>query len=245
MSDVIALPHFIWPFISPARGARLSITSFDAQRFDDSAFAFHGMALPDSLSRAVTKRRAEYLAGRVCARHALSALDIHVTALPSLTDRQVDWPLPAKGSITHARDLAAALVATTSTHQGLGVDAELWLSVERADYLATSILTPDEQQAIDGFTPEQRARLVTLTFSLKESLFKALYPLTGTRFYFHDARIEGLDPTVSSGQCTLVLDCTLSETWQSGMRLIGDHADLDDHALTAVMIDAAPGTTVL
>ncbi|ARS53505.1 4'-phosphopantetheinyl transferase family protein [Kushneria konosiri] len=245
MSDAIALPYLRWPFITPARGARLSITSFEVQRFDDSAFAFHGMALPDTLSRAVTKRRAEYLAGRVCARHALSALDIHVDTLPSLADRQVDWPLPAIGSITHARDLAAALVATTSTHQGLGVDAECWLSPRRADYLATSILTPGEQRAIGDFTPEQRARIVTLTFSLKESLFKALYPLTGTRFYFHDARIEGVDPTASAGQCTLILDCALSEAWQPGMRLVGDYADLEDHALTAVMVEADKSPTNL
>ncbi len=198
MSDAIAPPHFCWPFVSPASGARLSMTSFDVERFDDSAFAAHGMTLPDSLSRAVTKRRAEYLAGRVCARHALAALDIHVNTLSALPDRQVDWPAPARGSITHARDLAAALISTAPFHQGLGVDAERWLTPERADYLAASILAPREQQAVKDFTCEQRARAITLTFSLKESLFKALYPLTGTRFYFHDAFIEGIDPTIGS-----------------------------------------------
>ena len=240
MSNAIAPPHFCWPFVSLARGARLSMTSFDVQCFDDSAFAACGMALPESLSRAVTKRRAEYLAGRVCARHALAELDIHINALPSLADRQVDWPTTVRGSITHAHDLAAALVSTTPTHQGLGVDAERWLTPERADYLATSILTPCEQQALSVFTPEQRSRAITLTFSLKESLFKALYPLTGTRFYFHDARVEGLDPTASPGQCTLILSCTLSEIWLPGTRLIGDFADMGDHALTAVMTDAIP-----
>ncbi|GHC16609.1 4'-phosphopantetheinyl transferase [Kushneria pakistanensis] len=245
MSDAIAPPHFCWPFVSPAGGARLSMTSFDVHRFEDSAFAAHGMALPESLSRAVTKRRAEYLAGRICARHALAALDIHVDALPSLADRQVDWPTSARGSITHARDLAAALVSTTPIHQGLGVDAERWLTPERADYLATSILTPYEQKAVKDFTFEQRARAITLTFSLKESLFKALYPLTGTRFYFHDAYLEGIDPTVSSGQCTLILNCVLSEAWQPGMRLTGDFADMNDHALTAVLTDATPNTGVI
>lgn len=240
MSNAIARPYFCWPFISPARGARLSMTSFNVQCFDDSAFTACGMALPESLSRAVTKRRAEYLAGRVCARHALAELDIHVNALPSLADRQVEWPTTVRGSITHARDLAVALVSTTPIHQGLGVDIERWLTVERADYLAASILTPCEQQTLSVFTPEQRSRAITLTFSLKESLFKALYPLTGTRFYFHDARIEGLDPTASPGQCTLVLSCTLSETWLPGTRLTGDFADMGDHALTAVMTDAMP-----
>ncbi|WP_456269820.1 4'-phosphopantetheinyl transferase superfamily protein [Kushneria sp. AK178] len=240
MSDAIALPHFCWPFVSPARGARLSMTAFDVQRFDDSAFAAFGMALPDSLSRAVAKRRAEYLAGRVCARHALAALDIHVSALPSLADRRVDWPVPARGSITHAHDLAAALVGTAPAHQGLGVDAERWLTPERADYLAASILTPVEQQAAGALTPDQRARLVTLTFSLKESLFKALYPLTGTRFYFHDARVEAIDPAAASGQCLMTLDRSLSREWPSGTRLTGDFATLDDHALTAVITSVTP-----
>ncbi len=235
MSDAIAPPHLCWPFISSASGARLSMTSFEVQRFDDSAFAAWDMALPENLTRAVTKRRAEYLAGRVCARHALAALDIHVSALPGLADRRVDWPVPARGAITHAHDLAAALVSTAPIHQGVGVDAERWLTPERADYLAASILTPHEHQAIQAFTFEQRARVITLTFSLKESLFKALYPLTGTRFYFHDAFIEEIDPTLSPGQCTLVLNCMLSETWQPGARLIGDFANMNDHALTAVM----------
>ncbi|WP_170140460.1 4'-phosphopantetheinyl transferase family protein [Kushneria indalinina] len=216
------------------------MTAFDVQRFDDSAFATHGMALPENLTRAITKRRAEYLAGRVCARHALAALDIHVDALPSLADRQVDWPTPARGSITHAHDLAAALVSTAPDHQGLGVDAERWLTPERADYLAASILTRREHQAIQAFTPKQRARVITLTFSLKESLFKALYPLTGTRFYFHDAFIEEIDPTATSSQCILVLDRVLSDAWQPGARLIGDLADMNDHALTAVITTAMP-----
>ncbi|SPJ33602.1 4'-phosphopantetheinyl transferase family protein [Kushneria phyllosphaerae] len=243
MSNAIAPPKSCWPFVSPDRGARLSLATFDVQRFDDSAFAACSMALPESLARAVPKRRAEYLAGRVCARHALARLDIHVNALPSLADRQVDWPELARGSITHARDLAAALVSTAPSHQGVGVDAERWLTPERADYLAASILTPCEQQVIGTLLPEQRARAITLTFSLKESLFKALYPLTGTRFYFHDARVEALDPMVSPGQCRLVLNCALSDTWLPGVRLIGDFADMGNHALTAVMTDAIPDST--
>lgn len=216
------------------------MTTFDVQRFDDSAFPFHGMALPESLSRAVTKRRAEYLAGRLCARHALAALDIHVNALGSLPDRQVDWPIPARGAITHTHQLAAALVGSAPDHQGLGIDAERWLTFERADYLAGSILTPREQRAIEILPPEQRARAITLTFSLKESLFKALYPLTGTRFYFHDAWIDVFDVTASAGQCTLVLGRALSASWQPGTRLIGDFADMEAHALTAVMTGATP-----
>ncbi|MFC0337310.1 4'-phosphopantetheinyl transferase family protein [Kushneria avicenniae] len=219
----------------------MSLTTFDVQRFDDSAFPFHGMALPDSLSRAVTKRRAEYLAGRLCARHALAALDIQVNALGSLPDRQVDWPTPSRGAITHAHDLAAALVGTAPDHQGLGIDAERWLTPERADYLASSILTPREQDIIDAFTPEQRARAITLTFSLKESLFKALYPLTGTRFYFHDAWVDTFDATAPAGQCTLVLARALSASWQPGTRLTGDFANMGAHALTAVMTGAIPG----
>lgn len=65
---------------------------------------------------------------------------------------------------------------------------------ERADRLAGEILTPSELEAFASLGDHERAELVTRTFSLKESLFKALYPLVKQRFYFQDAEVLEATP---------------------------------------------------
>ncbi|MDP1007553.1 4'-phosphopantetheinyl transferase family protein, partial [Klebsiella pneumoniae] len=70
-----------------------------------------------------------------------------------------------------------------------GMDLENVLSLERAERLAGEILTADEMQRMALIPREQMALLVTLTFSAKESLFKALYPIVQKRFYFEHAEV--------------------------------------------------------
>ena len=74
---------------------------------------------------------------------------------------------------------------------------------------------------------------MTLTFSLKESLFKALYPLTQQRFYFEHAEIVEWSPT---GTARLRLLTDLSLRWRKGVELEGQFRLTDKHLLSLVSV---------
>ncbi len=73
------------------------------------------------------------------------------------------------------------------------------MPLERAERLAGEILTADELKRMAHVPREQVALLVTLTFSAKESLFKALYPIVQKRFYFEHAEVVRMGS--SQGLC--------------------------------------------
>ncbi|ASK32979.1 4'-phosphopantetheinyl transferase (plasmid) [Alcanivorax sp. N3-2A] len=192
-----------------------------------------GVPLPESLASAVAKRRTEYLAGRVCAQAAMAALGHRPVQAPAVNaDRSPAWPAGVAGAITHSQGRAAALVGDARHWRGVGLDAEAWLPPDRAQRLEKQILTGAEREALGGLDAHQRARRITVTFSVKESLFKALYPLTGQRFYFHDAALED-DQTV--------LLKTLSQAWPAGARLPFHWQEDPAHGVLSWITVAAPG----
>ncbi len=207
-----ALPPCLYALQTRAWGTRLVLArcNYAASRFDDDAYAIAGIPAPTTLNDAIAKRRTEYLAGRLCARAALQEV-LGMSTVPEIgADRAPLWPPGAVGAITHGHGEAAALVGDQRQWQGLGLDHEHWLAPARAERLRHELLTAEENAALEGLTAQQRARHVTLTFSVKESLFKALYPLTGRRFYFQDAAL-------SDDHITLRTD--LSTEWSAGTAL--------------------------
>lgn len=225
------IPPFCQLLLEPASlqlpGARLVCASFDPACL--AAEDFQRCAIEPV--RGVAKRQGEYLAGRLCAREALRQL-CGQALVPGRDEEGVPiWPAGVVGSITHGAGRAAAMVASRRDWRGLGLDLEKQLSAERAAKLAGEILTPTELQRAEGLDPLAFARLVTLTFSLKESLFKALYPLVLKRFYFHDAELLG-QPAVGQAELRLLID--LSADWPAGTRLSGQFAEFDGYLLSLI-----------
>src|SRR6516225_8640665 len=70
------------------------------------------------------RRRAEFTAGRRCAREALARLGL--PAAPVLAGRAGEprWPAGVTGSITHCAGYRACAVARTADVTALGIDAE-------------------------------------------------------------------------------------------------------------------------
>ena len=70
------------------------------------------------------RRRAEFTAGRACARTALARLGL--PAAPVLAGRAGEprWPAGVTGSITHCAGYRACAVARTADLAALGIDAE-------------------------------------------------------------------------------------------------------------------------
>jgi len=206
---------------------------FDPQKLVDGDFQRCLIEPPASIQRSVAKRQTEFLAGRLCAREAMRRLDGRVHAPLIGEDRAPIWPQDLTGSITHSTGWAAAIVARKTVWRGLGLAVEQLMSHERAARLGGEILTPAEVQRLSSGPDHQTAKVVTLTFSLKESLFKALYPIVLKRFYFEDAELlEWSD----DGTARLRLKIDLSEEWHNGKELDAQFSVQDGQLLSLVAI---------
>ncbi|MFO2465837.1 4'-phosphopantetheinyl transferase superfamily protein [Pseudomonas sp. 15FMM2] len=222
-----------WPLPESLPGTVFLSTRFDPALLDAGDFQRCAMPPPASIQRSVAKRQAEFLAGRLCARAALQQLE-GLDCIPAIgEDRAPVWPSHICGSITHSTGQAAAIVAHKARWRGLGMDLENVLTHERAERLAGEILTGDEMQRMAAGSQEQIAQLVTLTFSAKESLFKALYPIVQKRFYFEHAELlEWCD----TGHARLRLLTDLSSEWCHGTELEAQFAVRDGQLLSLVAI---------
>ncbi|WP_104910746.1 4'-phosphopantetheinyl transferase [Pseudomonas sp. LG1D9] len=224
-----------WPLPATLPGTVFLSTRFEPKLLEPGDFQRCAVPPPASIQRSVAKRQAEFLAGRLCARSALQQLE-GLDFIPAIgEDRAPVWPSHISGSITHSTGHAAAIVGHKAQWRGLGMDLENLLPLERAERLAGEILTPDEMQRMATGPREQVAQLVTLTFSAKESLFKALYPIVQKRFYFEHAEVvEWSD----SGFLRLRLLMDLSSEWCYGKELEGQFAVDDGQLLSLVAIGA-------
>ena len=218
------------PLPNVLAGAQLISTRFDPALLAEDDFARCGIAPV----RGVAKRQAEYLAGRLCAREALRRVTGQASVPAVGEDRAPQWPRGVVGSITHGDNWAAALVAPEDRWRALGMDVERLLPAERAQRLQGEILTPAELLRLQDLDENARALRISLTFSVKESLFKALYPLTLMRFYFHDAEL--LDVGDDSVRLRLLID--LNAHWRSGAELDGQFGLFDGKVLSLVAVAA-------
>lgn len=218
------------PLPKPLIGSHLISLHFDPLRFTPDDFARCG--IPPV--RGVAKRQSEYLAGRLCAREALRRLKGYDLVPAVGADRAPQWPAGVSGSITHGDNWAAALVAETGHWRAIGLDVERLLPPERAERLQQEILTGQECRRLLELDEAARAPRISQTFSLKESLFKALYPLTLTRFYFHDAELLECD----NGSARLRLLTDLSPQWRAGCELDGQYSLFDGRVLSLVAVAA-------
>jgi len=230
-----ALTHH-WPLPRALPGVVLVSSAFDPKQLVDGDFQRCLIEPPASIQRSVAKRQTEYLAGRLCAREAMRRLDGRLQVPVIGEDRAPIWPEDICGSITHSNGWAAAIVASKLHWRGLGMDMENLLAPERAARLAGEIMLPDELERMAAGPEHQIAQCVTLTFSLKESLFKALYPLVLKRFYFHDAEVLEWS---EEGVARMRLKIDLSPEWHNGKELDAQFSVQHGQILSLVSIAAS------
>lgn len=224
-----------WPLPVALPGTVFLSTRFEPKLLEAGDFQRCAVPPPASIQRSVAKRQAEFLAGRLCARSALQRLD-GLDCIPAIgEDRAPVWPAHISGSITHSTGHAAAIVGHKAQWRGLGMDLENLLPLERAERLAGEILTADEMHRMAAGPREQIAQCVTLTFSAKESLFKALYPIVHKRFYFEHAEVLEWSDT---GSLRLRLLTELSSEWCYGKELEAQFVVHEGQLLSVVAIGA-------
>lgn len=129
------------------------------------------------------KRLSEWKLGRYCAMQACHKLGVELTELQSNDDRSPKWPSGIVGSISHTKGVAIAMVSQKA--KSLGVDIEGIIDRERLENIKDSFMDLEEQSLLRP----QKELGATICFSAKEALYKAVRPLCGEYFGFHEAKM--------------------------------------------------------
>jgi len=191
------------------------------------------------VATAVPKRRAEFGAGRACARRALTRLGIADFVLKNGPDRAPRWPSGVVGSITHAGSVpggfCGAVVGRSTDFLTLGLDAELADAV--GPELWPRVATPKERHWLGEQPAAVRPTLAAALFSAKECFYKARFPLCGELLEFADVEVA-LDPSGSSFEARLT-----REGAESPGRLLlpgckGRYIKVDGFVITGIGVPA-------
>ncbi|MBB3228248.1 4'-phosphopantetheinyl transferase EntD [Luteibacter sp. Sphag1AF] len=211
---------------------------FGYDTFSLAEFGQHNIAMPESLKRAVSKRQAEYLYGRVAAAQALAILDVPPADIGSGPAREPLWPPGVIGSITHTHRFAAAIAVASSQCTGIGMDIEHLVTPDAAQSIESTVLNTSERALLDGWgSTLPYNTLLTVAFSAKESFYKATFATVGSYFDFHAVTLTALNP--SAGTLELTVDRTLAPAIPKDRRFVAAFEFIDEDAvLTSVLWQA-------
>lgn len=193
----------------------LQAAVFSIDQYNDHIFKHEMIFFPEELKKAVNKRRAEYLAGRILAKKLLFQFGIRSKTIVSNHHRCPIWPKNIVGSISHCSSVAICVMAKSSEYSGLGVDIETVFSQTTISQIKGLVFDSNEWNRLrSSGIPIELAS--TIGFSAKESLFKALYPRVGYYFDFSAAIISQYD--IENGELELELTFSLNSFLLKGMR---------------------------
>ncbi|MGA8211251.1 MAG: 4'-phosphopantetheinyl transferase superfamily protein [Nocardioidaceae bacterium] len=139
-----------------------------------------GPLLPEEervVARAVESRRREFATVRCCARSCLGRLGFEPVAVLPGPGGAPGWPVGVRGSMTHCAGYAAAALAPADRVAAIGIDAEPDTPLPAG--VLEVIATPSERCQVHDLGAVAGPSWDRLLFSVKESVFKAWFPLVG------------------------------------------------------------------
>jgi 4'-phosphopantetheinyl transferase EntD len=183
-----------WP-IDSATAVPVTCIRFQPAPIDAESFRSAGIDYPADIAAAVPKRQKEFFYGRLCARSAMAPLRRDVSHIGTGPMREPLWPAGLIGSITHAADMAAAVVLPVSLgYHGVGIDIESILGGQGAQEVRAIVANEVELRYLAGFDDTLGANgPLTLLFSAKESFFKAVHGEVRRYFNFDAIELEHID----------------------------------------------------
>jgi len=226
---------FFWPTKSRWLGPRIFHTAvvFDHSLARECDLETISGPLPASVARAVLKRKVDFTIGRHCAKQALTlagSKSIHV----GIQDARAPlWPEHFVGSITHSDGYGAAVVASTADYRGIGIDCETYVKPSTAADIRRMVLTRHDEDTLRMTALADEVGL-TLIFSAKESIFKALYPLTRVFFDFHDVALTTID--IARRSFTFELQRNLCDGFDLGYTGVGQFDFCEQRVYTGVFL---------
>ena len=154
-----------------------------------------------------------------------------IFALPREHGQQGEpiWPDGIVGSVTHKNGTAIVAIAESKKYQSLGIDLE-YLDPFRQRHIQSRVLTATEQELFENSNQSQMELL--LIFSAKESIYKAIYPLTHEFFGFKD--VECL--TRNKSNLIFVLKRRLGNNFDVGSKITVDWISGTNYLFTIVSI---------
>jgi len=147
-----------------------------------------------------SRRRDDFIRGRIAARRALRGLGIEAPSIPLGAWRQPVWPPGAIGSISHSAGAGVAVAARATDMRGIGVDVEA-----RARHLSLRATRRLLCRA-EGWALEGPAALPwpLILLCAKEAAYKAVFQAYGRRLLPRDLAFE--QPAV---EASASLDCEI------------------------------------
>lgn len=165
--------------------------TFELKAFQEGLYDYFAIPYPHDIQNSVSKRKAEFLAGRVCAAIGWRRLGVEMPPklLVSRSKRVPYWGKGLIGSISHSDTKAVFFASSSEKLQSVGVDIQDILTFEEALFICDRVIDKEELCIANsfGFTLSEA---VSIAFSVKESIYKAVSPISEEYFDFLEAKIE-------------------------------------------------------
>lgn len=199
-------------------------------------FEQYHFVLPRYMQAAIAKRQQEFVLGRLLAQMLLLQQRGQQIGqqliITSATEKLPIWPQGMYGSISHHP--SHVVVTLCSQAQYLGIDIEQILPKADADNIQHCVLTPSENQLWKNKLQQQLAwnEYVSLIFSFKESLYKAIYPQVLQYIDFLQAELIALD--VQQQRAYFRFDSALQQQFQLCAIYQGQWQRVDESVVTLI-----------
>jgi enterobactin synthetase component D len=151
-------------------------------------------------------RKKEFLFGRLCASKAHELhFGTELLSLPISLNKAPQWPKDVIGSISHNQFWVGAAVSKSESLLGVGIDFEVMgrAKLELGRYIRNAKDLQTHQDLKEN-------ELLTLIFSAKESLYKALYPTAKCFFGFEAAAVLDIDTFSGTFKIALISEISPS-----------------------------------
>lgn len=172
----------------------IHIAQFDKRHFNDKLFDITNVYCPIAITHSVDKRKAEYFAGRYLVAKELQQLGFAHQRLDPNIDRSPTLPSGIVGSISHSEDLAciAVLPSLHSNRESVGIDIQHLIANDVCRDIGNMVANVDEIELMVkfGMIPSEA---VTLLFSAKEAIYKALARFVTNGLDFGSATVIAID----------------------------------------------------
>jgi len=135
------------------------------------------------------KRRKSFVMGRVCSKNSLSK--IYDDYFPVLVgkNRQPLWPEKVTGSISHSGDYCASVV-TLKNESLISIGFDIETSKDISDFFIDYVCTDWEKLNRGNLAGLSHIEFSKLVFSIKESFYKAIYPVLKLELDFFDVEVD-------------------------------------------------------
>ena len=194
-------------FHIPGKQVYLCACKFDVNEYSQELYEQLGIYLPEKIKSASIKRQAEFLAGRYAAAMSLRLLGYECNSIPVGEHKAPQWPDGVKASISHSDSVAVCLATSTFEYNFVGIDVESIVSSQVCNQIKHQIITETESVNLSATKISDECAL-TIAFSAKEALFKAVYPYVKCYLDFKSSIIEKLNSSSVALKLALPKGCS-------------------------------------